>query len=203
MTDRYHHGDLPATLLRRAAEVVAESGSQALSLRGLAAEIGVSHTAPRHHFGSRDGLLTALAADGFDLLADAMVAVREAGGDFGETGLAYVRFALEHPGHFAVMFDGDVLVEDDPALVAAQHRAFAEVRAGAESLDDPHAREDMAAATLAGWSMMHGLVTLQRSGALDRSHVTDLLGDHPLPALAARIAPMLFGSPSPPEGPQP
>lgn len=203
MTHRYHHGDLPATLLHRAAEVVAESGSQALSLRALAAEVGVSHTAPRHHFGSRDGLLTALAAEGFDLLADAMVAVRENGGSFEDSGVAYVRFALAHPGHFAVMYDPDVLLEDDPDLVAAEHRAFAEVLAGVETLDDPRAREDMAAATLVAWSTMHGLVTLQRSGALARSHVTALLGDQPLPDLAARIAQMLYSPPPPPEGPQP
>lgn len=195
MADRYHHGDLRAAFLRRAAAAVARSGAQAVSLRALAAEEGVSHTAPRHHFGSRDGLLTALAAEGFELLADALWAVREGGGTFAEVGVAYVEFALAHPGHFGVMFDADVLIDTDPALVSAQERAFAEVRVGVDSVADPRARQDVAAATVAGWALMHGLVVLDRGRALERSHVAEVLERPALPDLAARVAGMLFGSP--------
>lgn len=194
MTEHYHHGDLRAAFLRRAAEVVAASGAGAVSLRAIAGEVGVSHTAPRHHFGSRDGLLTALAAEGFDLLAAHLAAIREDDGGFLALGVAYVEFALAHPGHFAVMFDGDVLVETDEALAAAQRRTFAEIRAGVDGLTDERAKADLAAATIAGWSMMHGLVALHRSAAFERAHVAEMLGNPPLPQLAARVGAMLYGS---------
>ncbi len=72
MTDTraYHHGDLRRALLAAALEAIEESGPAALSLRDLARRAGVSHAAPAHHFGDKAGLLTALAAEGFDLLAD-------------------------------------------------------------------------------------------------------------------------------------
>ena len=49
----YHHGNLREALLERAAELSAESGVEALSLRGLARERGVSPAAPSAHFADR------------------------------------------------------------------------------------------------------------------------------------------------------
>ena len=67
----YHHGDLRAAILTEAARLVAERGADGVSLRELAREAGVSHAAPAHHFTDRRGLFTALAAQGFGLLATA------------------------------------------------------------------------------------------------------------------------------------
>src|SRR6195256_5650444 len=97
----YHHGDLKAALLAKAAALVAERGADGVSLRELARNAGVSHAAPAHHFTDRRGLFTALAAEGFSLLAEALLRAR---GDFANAALAYVRFAIDHPGHYAVMF---------------------------------------------------------------------------------------------------
>ena len=51
---------------------VAEHGPAALSLRQVARRAGVSHAAPTHHFRNKAGLLTAIAAEGYRLLADAL-----------------------------------------------------------------------------------------------------------------------------------
>ena len=83
--DSYHHGDLRRTLLVAAAAAIDESGPAALSLRDLARRAGVSHAAPAHHFTDKAGLLTALAAEGFDLLAAALNATRAETGSFLET----------------------------------------------------------------------------------------------------------------------
>lgn len=194
MPDTYHHGDLRRTLLDLAASRVAAAGPAALSLRELAAEAGVSHAAPRHHFGSKEGLLTALATEGYQRLSDVLAAIRDAGESFEATGVGYVAFCSEHPGHVAVMFDPDLVLTDDPDLQRAQRRAFSALELGVDSLDDGADREDRAAAILAGWSLMHGLVVLHRSGALEASHVSSILGNGDLPSLARRVAPMLFGS---------
>ncbi|HTI22130.1 MAG TPA: TetR/AcrR family transcriptional regulator [Kutzneria sp.] len=151
MTDSYHHGDLRRQVLTAAAEVIAERGVAAVSLRDLARQAGVSHAAPAHHFGNRTGLLTALAAEGFERLA----AELGAADGLKEMGVAYVRFALDHPAHFRVMFDSDLLDADNAELVAARAKARQKLRAGVDG------RPEQA---LAAWSLAHGFATLRLGG---------------------------------------
>ncbi len=174
--------------------VVSRTGVDSVSLRELAERVGVTHTAIRHHFGSRDGVLTALAAEGYHLLADCLAEVRENGGSFLDTGVAYVAFAQERPAHYSVMFDMDVLLPKDDALLEAQERAWRELRYGIDSLPEQAPKQDMAIATIAGWAMMHGLVRLDGTQALAKAHLSHLAGDLPLTELAARIGSMLSGS---------
>jgi AcrR family transcriptional regulator len=151
VTDSYHHGDLRRQVLAAAAAVIAERGVAAVSLRDLARQAGVSHAAPSHHFGNRTGLLTALAAEGFERLAEELGAAD----GLKEMGVAYVRFALGHPAHFRVMFDADLLDADNPELVAARALAQQRLRAGVDG------RPEQA---LAAWSLAHGFATLRLGG---------------------------------------
>lgn len=161
-TRGYHHGDLRRALLAAAAEAIAESGPAALSLRDLARRAGVSHAAPAHHFGDKAGLLTALAVEGFDLLAEAL---RRPAGDLLETGVAYVRFAVDHRAHFEVMFAPGLYRADDPQVAAARTRAGAALRGGVAALPARPAAEP-ARDALAAWSIVHGFATLWLAGAL-------------------------------------
>ena len=129
--------------MAEAAVLVAERGADGLSLRELARAAGVSHAAPAHHFTDRRGLFTALATEGFGMLADALTGARP---DFLDAALAYVRFAIDHPGHYAVMFDKSLYDATDPELVAAETAAGAELAAGVGTLDDPRAKNDPQAA---------------------------------------------------------
>ncbi|MEU8901822.1 TetR/AcrR family transcriptional regulator [Nocardia sp. NPDC048505] len=162
----YHHGDLRAEILAAAAEQIATEGVDAVSLRGLARRAGVSHAAPAHHFGDRAGLLTALAIEGFDLLAAEQA---RAGTDFREVAVAYVRFALAHPGHFDVMYRRDLLRADDPELAAARDRSGAALRSGVTDLEPARPRQRQRAIQLAAWSLVHGFASLWRDGALSNS----------------------------------
>src|SRR5215472_7707973 len=79
----YHHGNLRTALLDAAERTLRERGVQALSLRELAREVGVSHGAPRRHFPDRQSLLDALAGAGFERLgAELRAAAAAAGEDF-------------------------------------------------------------------------------------------------------------------------
>src|SRR5918996_3804673 len=120
---RYHHGNLRRAVLSAAVEAITEVGPAGVSLRVLARRAGVSHAAPAHHFGDKAGLLTALAAEGYELLADALTAAQQRTQDFLEVGVAYVRFAVEHRAHFEVMFRPDLYHPDDPAVLAAREHA--------------------------------------------------------------------------------
>ena len=162
----YHHGDLRRTLLDAAVEVIAESGPAAVSLRELARRAGVSHAAPAHHFGDKAGLMTALAAEGFGLLADELAAAP----DLQESGVAYIRFATRNRAHFEVMFRAELYHADDPQVAAAATRAadiLAEHVAGQVGEADRHA------ARLAAWSLVHGFAALWLGGALPSDVGTD------------------------------
>lgn len=192
--DGYHHGDLRRAVLDRALEVVADGGPGSLSLRALAADIGVSHTAPRHHFRSNTGLLTAIATEGFGILRDRLAELRTAGAPFLELGVAYVEFAGSHPAHFAVMFQPTLLDGGDESYVEASSGAFAELRAGVDALSTRMRRADAAAAVTAAWSLMHGLAVLELTGNLERSGIREMLDASDLSSIAHRAGSMLYGS---------
>jgi AcrR family transcriptional regulator len=179
--DTYHHGDLKAVILAEAATLVAERGADGISLRELARAAGVSHAAPAHHFTDRRGLFTALAAEGWRMLANKLTDARP---NFIDAATAYVRFALEHPGHYAVMFDSSLVNPDDPELIAAQNAAGDELARGVGTLTDPRAKADPDGAALAAWSLVHGFSMLRLNRSIDT-------GGDPI-ADVERIALMLF-----------
>ncbi|WP_097912925.1 TetR/AcrR family transcriptional regulator [Streptomyces sp. b84] len=158
----YHHGDLRRVILDAALDAIATNGPGSLSLRDLARRAGVSHAAPAHHFKDRTGLLTAVAAEGYALFADALAGAP----DLRERGVAYVRFAATHPAHFQVMFQPDLHRTDDPDLLAARARATEALRAGVADLPQAGRGEDDRLAGVAAWSLAHGFATLLLSGNL-------------------------------------
>jgi AcrR family transcriptional regulator len=126
----YHHGDLANALVVAAMKVVETEGSDALSLRDLAASLGVSRAAPYRHFPDRDALLAAVAAQGFEALADIYVAARARSGP-GTTRLRwgmrdYMGFAWSRPGLHRLMFESDLLRRRPipPALVGPYRRTY-------------------------------------------------------------------------------
>jgi AcrR family transcriptional regulator len=159
----YHHGNLREALLDAAVAEIAEVGLSAMSLRKVAARVGVTHPAASHHFGDKTGMLTALAAQGHRLLADGLRATRAAGGDLLELGVAYLRFAHDHRPLFEVMFRPELLQTDDPELVAAQAASGDELRGASGSRAG--ARQQQVAR--GAWSFVHGYATLWLAGNLD------------------------------------
>ncbi|MET7436247.1 TetR/AcrR family transcriptional regulator [Streptomyces sp. NPDC004082] len=160
---RYHHGDLRRAILSAALDVIAADGPSALSLRDLARRAGVSHAAPAHHFRDRTGLLTALAAEGFALLADALAEAA----DLRDAGVRYVRFAREHPAHFQVMFTPGLLREGDLELTTARALAGERLRAAVAAVPSEGRGTDARLAGVAAWSLAHGFATLLLGHNLD------------------------------------
>jgi AcrR family transcriptional regulator len=170
----YHHGNLRRALLDAALETIATDGVGSLNLRALARRCGVSHAAPTHHFGDRTGLLTAIATEGYDGLAAATRATWEETGSFLEVGVSYVRYAVTHPGHFAVMFRPDLVDRDDPELIRASAASaamlYGPVDSVARVVGDDRARR---IAGTAAWSLVHGIATLWLQGSLRGGPIDD------------------------------
>lgn len=165
----YHHGDLRRAIVDAAVEAIAETGPSGWSLRELARRAGVSHAAPAHHFGDKAGVLTAVAADGFRVLAETLTATK---GDLLDQGLAYVSFATRHPAHFQVMFRPELYHGDDPDVTTAATAAREALKGAIRASGN-----DRPGMELAAWSIAHGFAALWLSGALPSD-----LGDDPVTA---------------------
>ncbi|WDE06549.1 TetR/AcrR family transcriptional regulator [Thalassomonas viridans] len=109
----YHHGNLQSTLIFAATEMIQSDGVENLSLRKLAERVGVSRTAPYHHFKDKNELLCAVAAQGFiawreiaeQIFNDASLSPRECYRQFISR---YIGFAAENPALYDLMFGGTI-----------------------------------------------------------------------------------------------
>lgn len=161
----YHHGNLKAALIEAADAILREKGVEGFSLREAARRAGVSIGAPAHHFGSAVGLLTEVALLGYESLGEALNAVTPGGDpatDLRDLALAYVRFALEHPGRFRLMFRADLVNRDDSRYVEESTRALSGFAAAIARR--PGASADVMAEVFVVWSSIHGMANLVLDG---------------------------------------
>ncbi|WP_405638011.1 TetR/AcrR family transcriptional regulator [Streptomyces sp. NBC_00056] len=164
----YHHGDLRAACLRAARELLEEDGSAGLSLRAVARRAGVSATAPYRHYADRDALVSAVAAEGYRELAEDLAAAHPAPTtptELSAVAVAYVRFALDRPAMFRVMFAEpcDPADEERVAATAAISEYVRDMVRGAFPGADP----EVLSTTV--WALVHGLAFLHLDGKLDSS----------------------------------
>ena len=163
----YHHGDLRAALIKAADEIIAEGGIEAFSLRAAAQRAGVSPGAPAHHFGSAKGLLTEVALLAFERAGKIIEQAGQSDDavrDVRAVSLAFITFALEHPGHFRLMFRNDLVNRDDPRYSEVSSkpgkRLGLALMAYRGRQDVDLSRFEDAADMLCGISMLHGLAHL-------------------------------------------
>jgi AcrR family transcriptional regulator len=155
----YHHGDLRAALITAALAEVEAQGGDDVSLRAIAREVGVSATAVYRHFPDKRALTAELARVGLDRLADTQRAASEAAGGgragFVATGIAYVRFALDNPGLYRLIFSHPTPFDareqrDDDAMAMLQANAAALAPRGVSPR----------IFALQSWALVHGLAML-------------------------------------------
>ncbi len=168
-TDPATAPDLRRRILDTGRALLEARGPAALSLREVARLAGVTHQAPYHHFANREAILAELVGQGFDELASALAAangrVAVVGPRAGvvESGLAYVGFALAHPGLFRIMFRHDMCdPAHAPAARAAGERAYGELLRLVELVHGA-AGDELAALY---WAQVHGLAGLLIDGPL-------------------------------------
>jgi len=132
----------------------------------------VTHSAPIHHFGTREKLLTVLVTEGFIALNEVLEAHRD---DIQIMGNAYVAWALKHPGHYDVMWQPRLLDESSQGLSDAREHAWTLLSmavAVASSAKSPSAHE---ADAYAAFAIVRGLASIWLSAALTRPADTSAL----------------------------
>lgn len=108
-TSDYHHGNLRQSLLEASIKLLDNEGFDALSLRRLAEEVGVSRQAPYHHFRDKQALLAAIGEEGFSRLNQMLAIVTDDQAlsldeRLYQAVLGYLNFALDHTALYRLMF---------------------------------------------------------------------------------------------------
>ena len=173
-THAYHHGDLRAALVEEAAAMISEGGAASVTMRAIGGRLGVSRAAPYRHFPDKTALLIAVAVQGFERLRGRLESIAADSPSrldrLLRMGEEYVRFALEHPAHYRLMWGKEAIArQDEPELreaagallqhlvgVIESHQKSGEIGPG-----DPRARAYVA------WSAVHGLASLLIEGQID------------------------------------
>ncbi len=162
----YHHGSLRDQLITMGTALLDEGGTSALSLREVARRVGVSQTAPGHHFGDRAGLLAAISARGFMDLTEQRLArlksVSDAEQQLRIAMLAYVEFAVTRPALFHLMFGPEI--PDKRVYPELSKASLGSYRLLTNVVARYLEREGIAAnagsVAFSIWSAAHGLATL-------------------------------------------
>lgn len=169
----YHHGNVREALIVAAQDLLREQGAAKLSLRAASRRIGVSQAAPYAHFDSRQALLAAVAVRGFHRLSEYLTAAENRTADSAERmhslARGYVRFAVDQPMAFRLMFGAELSGYDDPVLQAAAQESFAFIQAVVAARLDENVGGHVSAteAGLGAWSLVHGLAMLIVDGKVD------------------------------------
>jgi len=159
-------------VIKAAVKYVADNGPDGLSFRQIAADAGVSHQAPYHHFGDRSAIFGEIALEGFRKFAAVMGAPARADEDTENCVRLcerYVDFAIANKGHFRVMFRADLCqMHESPETQKAADDAFATLLAAvSEMVGDSASIEEIRVQATAMWSLAHGLATLIIDGPLE------------------------------------
>jgi AcrR family transcriptional regulator len=188
---QYHHGDLKNALVQAGIEILNEEGIGALSLRKVAGRAGVSHSAPYAHFKDKQAMIAAISTEGFQQLYQRINRVAEANQDeparlLFETAYAYVRFALDAPASFKVMFSGILEQEKDhPDFVKISKQSFerlVELASRCQAAGLLHSGPPELQA-LSLWSLVHGFTAL----LLERQIPSYILEGSPLKELLRQV----------------
>ncbi|MFZ9170190.1 MAG: TetR/AcrR family transcriptional regulator [Ilumatobacteraceae bacterium] len=159
-------------VIKAAVKYVADNGPDGLSFRQIAADAGVSHQAPYHHFGDRSAIFGEIALEGFRKFAAVMGAPARADEDTENCVRLcerYVDFAIANKGHFRVMFRADLCqMHESPETQKAADDAFATLlEAVSEMVGDSASIDEIRVQATAMWSLAHGLATLIIDGPLE------------------------------------
>ena len=177
----YHHGFLKISLVKGAIQYLEKHGIAKLSLREVAAAIGVSHNAPYRHFKGKDALLESIAIIGYQQIEALCNKAAQQFPDHPikqlvEAGTQYVLLAVKNPQLHNLLFGANILSSAGSVDLkqAAQNAIQALVQiienGKAKNLYRDHATDEMALASL---SAVHGLSQFALAGHLKERRLTE------------------------------
>jgi len=164
----YHHGDLRDALVHAALREAEQGGPEAISIKALAKQLGVSQPAPYRHFADREALLAAVTAEAFRQFSAVLrEAIRKPSkrSKLSRLAQATLAFGLRRNGIYRLMFASRIMAcaSKDSELHAAAMETFGLVLDALEAPAVGLLRERFA---LQIWAALHGVVMLAEQGLL-------------------------------------
>jgi AcrR family transcriptional regulator len=157
-------------LLDVSLQLIAEHGPRGFSVAEASRRAGVSAAAPYRHFADREALLAAVAVRSYTALSSVLLTAQGSVPDPSEqlvrVSAAYVRFAVQEPSSFAVLFGSGIDKAAHPDLAEAAQGTVAAFVDPARRIVT--GRDDAAALALATSlaATAHGFASLLADGAL-------------------------------------
>jgi AcrR family transcriptional regulator len=162
-----------AQTVRAATRLFAKKGYEAVTMRALASKLRVSPMTIYRYFEDKEALFTMVRTDAFRRFADRQAdAVKRSDLAAEETlvelGRAYIRFALDEPESYRIMFElNQKVTRSDAELETQQKRAFFYLhRAVEQAVESGHREGDPLTVAHIAWAQVHGIVSLHLAGKL-------------------------------------
>jgi AcrR family transcriptional regulator len=168
--------DARKKLVDESVRLIDELGLSGLSFREMSRRAGVSHQTPYYHFTNREGILAAIAHEGFARLNARLTEVRtkhrrKSPPDVLRNLLrAYMVFAIENPVHYRVMFRRELVeFKRYPEARAQATLAFQRLVDAVAACHPGPAKTDKRLVEVANalWAAAHGVATLWLDGPLN------------------------------------
>jgi AcrR family transcriptional regulator len=185
-----------------ATRLFAAQGYEAVTMRAVAAELGVSAMTPYRYFDGKEGLFAGVRAEAFRRFADRLEAALAGSGDplarLRRLKQAYVGFAVDEPDAYRIMFELAQPSPDHPELTAQSARAFATLHDSvAAAVKVGALRGDPLTIAHLVWADTHGLVSLHLAGKLVGRTLAELASvDHELAAFRRPNVPLRAARPA-------
>lgn len=167
----YHHKDLKNALFRAALKLLDEQGVAAVTIRAVAREVGVSHTAYANHYRDRKDLLTAVAKAQFDYI-QSWIDKRLENNSLTPSqrveifAQALFDFGIKYPNRYQLLWRGDMVDHEAPELLESMDQVYDRLCDEIEVArpDLPFDRDTVAVSL---WSMAHGYIDMRLTGMFE------------------------------------
>lgn len=164
------HGDLKMELLREGLALLDAHGVEGVTIRAVARNAGVAHSAPANHFRSRQAMLTAIAAMVFADLADLTIEAIKDLADKPEQAIqafaeACFKFAFDTPNRYQLLWQRQLIDQEDPAVASEMDRVYSALLSLLRQ-DRINHRVEIETDAIAIWSMIHGYISMRLDGNL-------------------------------------
>lgn len=192
----YHHGDLRDALIKAALREAEQGGAEAISIKALAKQLGVSQPAPYRHFADREALLAAVTAEAFRqlsaILSEAMAKPSKQS-KLSRLAQATLDFGLRRNGIYRLMFASRTMASAPKGsdLHSAAMETFALLL---EALEAPAVGFLRERSALHIWAALHGVVMLAEQGLftgqlahVSREEIVEDIVEHTKLALSVAI----------------
>lgn len=200
----YHHNNLRDAVLERAIEFIVQRDNPNFSMRELATSLGVTHAAVYRHFADKNALLDALSKKGFEALARMQKnyqakAAEEPIEQFHALLFAYLQFARELPGYYAVMFRSRSVLENVPTHEPHNAESLKTLHDAIKACQDSGVFIKGDVARIAAYIALapHGLACYAMQGNTSKLLGLSYIEDMPARWLAELIVQPLLAKPKP------